>query len=135
MIVGHLVLKFRCGEFERLSRRVEFELVQLAANGILAFTLWRFGEPSLWQRFRSRAIEWSDYNRSAPRPLDLSQLEAGDHLLRWGDSNGPKRYCHYSDETERDALLQTLPLETIDHYTEDGRSKDLNEYLVLRRSP
>ena len=78
-------------------------------------------------------IAWRDYNRTAAEPLDLSKLEAGDHLLRWGDGKGPPRYCHYIDATERDALLETLSLETIDHYTEDGRSRDLNEYLVLQR--
>lgn len=109
---------------------------RVAQGGILAFTLWRFGEPSLWPRFRSRVLPWQDYNRGASDPLDLSQLETGDHLLRWGDRDastaGPLRYCHYVDDAEREALVKSLPLETVQHYTEDGRSHDLNEYLVLR---
>jgi SAM-dependent methyltransferase len=108
-----------------------------APKGIFAVTLWRFGEKSLWPRFEGRVVSWGDYNRRTADPteaIDLSQLEAGDYLLRWGDSDGdgPLRYCHYTDDAERDALLSRLPLEVIDHYTEDGRSKDLNEYLILQ---
>ena len=111
----------------------------VTAGGLLAFTLWRFGAPSLWPRFQSRVLPWRDYNRRAATPLDLAQLEAGDHLLRWGDNpdsnDAPLRYCHYVDDAERDALLATLPLENVEHYVQDGRSNDLNQYVVLRSSP
>jgi len=108
----------------------------VTAGGLLAFTLWRFGAPSLWPRFQSRVLPWRDYNRRAATPLDLAQLEAGDHLLRWGDNpdsnDAPLRYCHYVDDAERDALVATLPLESVEHYVQDGRSNDLNQYVVLR---
>ena len=109
----------------------------LAPGGVLALTLWRFGAPDMWPRFESRAIPWQRYNESVSNPIDLSQLEASDHLLRWGDTDGPARYCHYTDPDERDALLATLQLELelerVEHFSADGRSNDLNEYLLLRR--
>jgi tRNA (uracil-5-)-methyltransferase TRM9 len=105
----------------------------LAPGGILALTLWRFGAPDMWSRFGNRVIPWREYNEGASRQLQLSQLEAGDHLLRWGDADGPARYCHYTDPYERDALLATLQLEEVDRYCADGRSNDLNEYVLLRR--
>ena len=105
----------------------------LAPGGILALTLWRFGAPDMWSRFKNRVIPWREYNEGASQPLDLSQLEAGDHLLRWGDGDGPARYCHFTDPYERDALLATLQLEQVDRYCADGRSNDLNEYVLLQR--
>lgn len=111
----------------------------LSPGGLLAVTLWRFGEPSLWPRFASRDIPWQAQAASAspspdPCQLDPSQLEAGDHLLRWGEGGLPPRYCHYVDPQERDALVEALApsLQLIERYTEDGRGNDLNEYLLLR---
>jgi tRNA (uracil-5-)-methyltransferase TRM9 len=119
--------------FETRAALIESSASWLAPGGILALTLWRFGAPDIGSRFKDRIIDWHDYNETASHELDLSQLEPGDHLLRWGDANGPPRYCHYTDPNERDALEETLDLERVDHYHADGRSNDLNEYLVLRQ--
>jgi hypothetical protein len=63
----------------------------------------------------------------------LDQLEPGDHLLRWGAGDALPRYCHFVDDGERSRLLAGLPLEPIDRYRADGKSQDLNDYILLRQ--
>jgi SAM-dependent methyltransferase len=116
---------------------------RLVPGGLLALTAWQF---QAFRRFREKFIPWEQYNRGAPEPIDLSQLEEGDHLLPWGSPTGsevggprenpvggPVRFCHFSDAAALEALLAESGLEHIAAYTADGREGDLNRYYVLRR--
>ena len=105
-------------------------LRRLAADGLLAVTLWRFG---CSPRFAGRVVPWNSYNRDTASPIDLDQLEPGDHLLRFGEPGTPPRYCHHSDDDEIEALIGSLKTGPIDHFEADGRSGDLNRYLILDR--
>jgi SAM-dependent methyltransferase len=114
-------------------RRLLQDLAErLAPGGYLALTFWRF---ALTERFRRRVIPWEEYNRDTTEPIALDQLDAGDYLLRWGADEGPPRYCHFADEAELEWLLRALTeqgsLREVDRYCADGRSQDLNEYLIL----
>lgn len=111
---------------------------QLASGGLLVATFWRFAED---ERLRTRRLSWEDYNARAAAPIDLGQLESGDHLLRFGARPGAEgrvpRYCHFTDDAETERLIacteksSDLALETC--FRADGRSGDLNEYLIFRR--
>ena len=116
---------------ERLAARV-------APGGLLAVSFWQFGAA---ERFRRRRQTWQDFNRSTSSPIDLEQLEVGDHLLYWGElpsaedgqSRARSRYCHYADRGEVARLTSDLLTET-DDFDADGRSGDLNHYRILTRT-
>jgi SAM-dependent methyltransferase len=122
----------RRGLLERMAGRV-------APGGILAVSFWQFG---MDPRFARRVQEWEEFNRSSARPVDLEQLEPGDHLLYWGEipqgfsteSPAKSRYCHYADPGEVERLVDGLPLSQVDAFTADGKSGDLNLYRILTRS-
>lgn len=63
-----------------------------------------------------------------------SFLEAHDLFLGWSNQKHAARFCHAftSDELDGiiDALADTAVL--IDRYVEDGKTHDLNEYLIMR---
>ena len=104
---------------------------RLAPTGILALTSWQF---EAFARFEDRLVPWSDYNRTAADPIDLAQLEPGDHLLAWGDEGIAHRYCHFTGEDATRELLEALGFEIVDHYAADGREGNLNRYFICRFS-
>ena len=104
----------------------------LADNGILAFSVWQFGR---FQRFRKKIIPWEDFLTRTGTSLDLSQLEAGDHILSWGDRDPAYRFCHFTDSEETSRLVSSLPLQCIDIFSADGHTNDLNQYFLLRKPP
>jgi SAM-dependent methyltransferase len=106
-------------------------LGRTAQDGLLVCTFWRFGDA---RRFASRHVPWQDYNDVAREPIDTSQLEEGDHLLGFGPSHGPPRYCHHCDDAEIDSLLEESDLEILARFDADGRSGDLNHYAVMQRT-
>lgn len=105
--------------------------LRLAPAGLLALASWQF---EAFERFRRRLIPWSEYNRATSEPIDVGQLEPGDHLLPWGDSERPVRYCHFATERDVRELLESLPLEIAASYVADGREGRLNRYFICRFS-
>ncbi len=78
---------------------------------------------SLWQLERSPRI------LAKAQPLD----DAGDYLLGWQNDEGAQRYCHSFSEDEVDELAKASSHATeIARYSADGKSGNLNRYLVLR---
>ena len=67
--------------------------------------------------------------------VDRSQLEPGDHILSWGDTEPAYRYCHFTDGDETSRLVSSLPLECFDVFSADGRMNDLNQYFLLKSRP
>ena len=60
-----------------------------------------------------------------------------DGLLRWGEENGPPRYCHFADATEIAQLIAGLVdesrrLRVEEEYRADGKRGDQNHYALLR---
>ncbi|MBW2288194.1 MAG: class I SAM-dependent methyltransferase [Deltaproteobacteria bacterium] len=104
-----------------LARRLE-------PGGLLALAFWRFDD---FERFRVRRKAFEEWNRDAPEAIDLSQLEPGDTLLRWGEGPDAVRYCHHVDDAEAERLLEAAGLEQLACYDADGREGSLNRYFVL----
>jgi tRNA (uracil-5-)-methyltransferase TRM9 len=103
---------------------------RVAPGGLLAITVWGFGNA---ERFADRSLDWAHYNATAAEPIDLQQLEAGDQLLRFGTADAAPRYCHAIHDAEVDRWPALTGLHLADDYRADGRSGDLNRYVVLRR--
>jgi SAM-dependent methyltransferase len=120
-VPGHAV---RRALLRAMARRV-------TPGGLLVCTFWRFGSI---ERFEPRVIGWEDYNRDSSDPVDTSQLEEGDHLLAFGGSEGPPRYCHHHDDAEIASLLDASELDVRLRFDADGRGGNLNHYTVMQRS-
>lgn len=91
-------------------------------GGFMAVSFWQFERDT---RIMSKA-----------RPLaDQTGFMRGDYLLGWQGRTDVQRYCHSFCEEELDALaLELAPLATeVDRFSADGKSGDLNRYLVFER--
>lgn len=121
---------------EALRAALLRELVaQAAPGGIVAVSFWRFMDDA---RLAGKAAV-SDHGAVAAPPwkgYDPVDLEVGDHFLGWQDEGGALRFCHHTDEAELDRLVASVPArhaEECARFSADGRSGELNRYLVLRR--
>jgi tRNA (uracil-5-)-methyltransferase TRM9 len=97
-------------------------------SGVLVVTAWQFADRS---RFASHIVPESE----VPAAIDPAQFEEGDHLLPFDGDHTDLRYCHHCSEAELDQLVATIPLIPRPRFSDDGRSGDLNRYLVFERSP
>lgn len=104
-------------------------------GGLVTVSLWRFMDSAELARdaeaLRPAALAAAQRNHG----LDTAQMEPGDYLLGWqGDLEHP-RYCHHFADGEVDWLVEQLGRlgKTIARYRSDGRTRTLNEYLILRR--
>lgn len=121
----------------RAARRALLERAaeRLAPGGLLAVSFWQFGDR---ERFQRRAVDWQRYNRTAPEPIDVADLEEGDQLLRWGEAGDTAsghptvRYCHWTQPAEVERLLAGLPM-TAATFRADGAEGVLNLYALLER--
>ena len=61
-------------------------------------------------------------------------MERNDYLLGWNAQPGVYRYCHHFDDGEVDRLADAVSdkARVVDRFTADGRSGNLNAYIVLR---
>jgi SAM-dependent methyltransferase len=102
----------------------------LGPAGTLIVTFWQFGAR---ERFQKKFRSWESFNRKSRRPIDLTQLEAGDQLLSWGEDPTAQRYCHFISPEEAQLLLSNLKLRCLDAFSADGTTGDLNQYYLLGR--
>lgn len=96
----------------------------LVSGGVLVMTAWRFLNE---QRFEKKRIHPSIIK------IDPEELEANDFILDWQKGVTAYRYCHYTDERELKALIEASGMEFVQEYTADGKSGNLNHYVVLRK--
>lgn len=110
---------------DRRRALVQAAAARTAPGGVFAFSIWQFADRP---RFDVRIVPWTDASAPAVEP---SELEPGDHLLRWGDTT--VRYCHAMSEQEAGELAALPGVSLVDRYDADGRSGDLNRYVVFVR--
>ena len=116
--------------FELRCRLLGWLVDSAAPGGLVAVSLWRFADD---ERKREKAAKTTAEGITA---LELpNDLEDGDYLLGWNDEPGVLRYCHSFSDREIDALVSRASCDTVlvDRFRADGRTNDMNEYLVLRR--
>ena len=73
---------------------------------------------------------------------DSAQFEAGDHLIGWQNDRHAYRYCHHFDDQQITDLVRgvrtfyksgEVPVRELERFHADGRSGDLNRYVILKR--
>ena len=114
-----------------LRSRLLDSLVETALPGaIVAVSLWRFASDD---KMRKKA-ELTTHEASSALSLP-PDFEDGDYLLGWNDVAGAYRYCHSFDDPEIETLVESVASRTVllDRFRADGRTGEMNEYLVFRR--
>lgn len=104
---------------------------QVRPGGLVMVSLWQF-EKSEQIAEQARALR---PQALADLHLDEGDLEPGDHLLGWKKTPGVYRYCHSFSSGEVNMLLDSVAdiAEPLDVFESDGRTGNLNTYLILRR--
>lgn len=107
-------------------------LVRAARHGgIIAISFWRF-----MANDHLAVKAGADTTRALGElGIEEADLDLGDHLLGWQETPGAWRYCHSFAEEEVGRAMEDVAdlARPIGHFRSDGRSGDLNDYLVLRR--
>ncbi|HOZ03290.1 MAG TPA: class I SAM-dependent methyltransferase [Candidatus Woesebacteria bacterium] len=107
----------------------------LSPNGLLVFTVWRFGELG---RFKNKLANPKKYN------INPTELEPGDYLVDWRDKSVRQtspvtdkksvsvRYAHAVSKTEIEKLTDGLP-PIVESYLADGQDNQTNQYIVIKQ--
>ena len=103
-------------------------IAKVRPGGFVAVSFWRFlNSDKLARKAQETTIR-------ARAELVIPELPPNDYLLGWQDTQGLYRYCHHFDELEIERLLAAVAdsAELVSRFEADGRTGNLNEYVVLR---
>lgn len=110
--------------FELRSRTL-IELSKLLnKDSLLIFSAWQFAYD---QRFQEKV--------TSPTKIGINELnlEANDYILTWQNNKTAFRYCHHIDDEEIKQLLLSSKLKQIDSFQADGKTGQLNRYIVAQK--
>lgn len=100
---------------------------QTRPGGSVAVSFWRFlNDASLAKKAHAT-------HGAALEELALPPLDEGDFLLGWNNAPGAYRYCHSFSDDEIDELARSVAdrASVAARFAADGRTRNLNTYLVL----
>lgn len=103
-------------------------IAKVRPGGFVAVSFWRFlNSDKLARKAQETTIR-------ARAELGIPELPPNDYLLGWQDTQGLYRYCHHFDEPEIERLLAAVAdsAELVSRFEADGKTGNLNEYVVLR---
>lgn len=119
------------GEEMRMSLLQDMA-AHVKAGGWMAVSFWCFERD---RRLKEQARAVTD--KAASR-LGLKSLDEGDWFLGWKGDDTVPRYCHSFTEKELERLCSFLSAETpcdgMVRYSADGKTGNLNEYVLARAS-
>lgn len=103
-------------------------IAQTCAGGYVIVSFWQF------MKHPKQAEKALAAHARAVKELDLHDLDINDYILDWQNIPKAYRYCHNFSEDEIDELLDAVATKTtlMARFTQDGKTKDLNSYVVLR---
>ncbi len=98
-------------------------------GGFVIVSFWRFLQD---EKYAAKAC--AEHERAAAS-LGLPPLDEGDCVLGWNGASGAFRYCHSFSEGEIDELAAHVApfADEIARFNADGRTGEMNTYLVLQR--
>ncbi|MDO5044073.1 MAG: class I SAM-dependent methyltransferase [Coriobacteriia bacterium] len=98
-------------------------------GGFIALTFWQFMKS---EKLKAKALQTS---ARAQEKFTNLKLEEGDYFLDWQDDLEAFRYVHHFDEAEIQELTRAISARAtlIASYQEDGKSHELNRYLILQK--
>ena len=102
-------------------------------GGVVAISLWRFADD---ERLARKACEATEHARTdLAGKIDFDELDEGDAFLGWQEKGGVYRYAHSFSDEDVEALIEGVAprAKLIARFRSDGRTGDLNEYLLLRK--
>jgi len=114
---------------------------QLAAltnpGGIFALTSWNFmANEQMAEQTRDEHERALAFLQEQAPDFDLCKLEPGDYFKGWQDQADALRYCHYCDAAELGKLIKVAEGEgqakLLARFESDGRTNDLNSYLIFQ---
>ena len=106
--------------FERRKAFLEMLMNNVKSGGYVALSFWQFMKD---ERIAKKA-------EGLTKKCDL-QLEEGDFLLGWKNRADVFRYCHNFSDEEIGSLCEGL--EVVAEFSEDGKSHNLNKYVILKK--
>lgn len=95
----------------------------LTDKGMMIFTAWQFGAE---ERFDHKKVDPTTIG------IDPDLLEENDFILDWQRGEEAVRYCHWVKPKEMREVVDQAGLEIIDQFSADGKSKQLNDYYLLK---
>lgn len=112
-----------------LRRRFMEKLIDATdGGGICAMSFWQ------WRR-DERLERKAAATRAASESARLLSSDENDGFLGWQDDPRALRFCHHFPDDEVDGfrrLAEGRGAVVIDDFNDDGKSRDLNRYLVLK---
>lgn len=101
---------------------------QTRSGGYVVVSLWQFLNNEDMAR-KAQAV-----HERAMEELGLHDLDEHDFLLGWKNLPGRYRYCHSFSEEDIDRLAESVAgsAEVVSRFVSDGRTNDLNTYLILK---
>lgn len=114
---------------------------QTRPGGIIAISFWEFMND---ERMAKKAVRAEARAELTPpfEGYDSAQFEVGDHLIGWQNDRHAYRYCHHFDDAQITELVHgvrtfyksgEVPVRELERFHADGRSGDLNRYVILKR--
>jgi 2-polyprenyl-3-methyl-5-hydroxy-6-metoxy-1,4-benzoquinol methylase len=95
-------------------------------DGYIVISFWQFMRN---EKIAQKAIQATKTAQSTGTDLNMQE---GDYFLGWQGDCDTLRFCHNFSEHEIDTLLSTVNIEEVSRFSADGRSGDLNRYIVAR---
>ena len=113
---------------ELRAKLLDILIDKTSQGGTIALSFWQFAQD---EKSREKA------NRTTERGCEELGLvlDAGDYLLGWNDKARAYRYCHSFTDEEINQLASHCDhrVHIADCFKADGRTGEMNGYLVLRK--
>lgn len=115
--------------FELRLKLLNYLIDSTKKTGIIAISCWNFLQSG---KIRDKAIRTTEI---AERLLSINLEDDNDYFLNWQDDYETFRFCHNITEIECLELAKRVEgkAELVDMYRADGKSENLNLYLVFKK--
>lgn len=109
-------------------------LASTRQGGYVVVSFWEFMRNEALAR-KARVTHAAALKDLALSPAEIAQLDENDFFLGWKDTQKSYRYCHNFTDAEIGALVAAVTPDArpIDRYSSDGRSNNLNAYVILQK--